>query len=101
MQTMPTIDYCPMDTLLSVKQVAFIFRVHPLTIRRYIKSGKLKAVRVGGNVRIKESDVQSFHADLQTASPQQSIIVNAKKPQEQQFSYNDPFLQLNGKGASL
>lgn len=90
-----------MDTLLSVKQVAFIFRVHPLTIRRYIKNGKLKAVRVGGNVRIKESDVQNFHAELQIATPQQSIIVNAKKSLEQQFSYNDPFLQLNGKGASL
>lgn len=90
-----------METLLSVKQVAYIFKVHPLTIRRYIKSGKLKAVRVGGNVRIKESDVQNFHADLTIAPPQQSIIVNAKKNQEQQFSNNDPFLQLNGKGASL
>ncbi|MDE2026725.1 MAG: helix-turn-helix domain-containing protein, partial [Patescibacteria group bacterium] len=77
------------------------FKVHQLTIRRYIKQGKLKAVRVGGNVRIKESDVQSFHAELQAAPPQQSIIVNAKRSQEQQFSPNDPFLQLNGKGASL
>jgi len=90
-----------MDALLSVKQVAYIFKVHPLTIRRYIKQGKLKAVRVGGNVRIKESDVQNFHADLQAAPPQQSIILNAKRATEQQFSGNDPFLQLNGKGASL
>lgn len=90
-----------METLLSVKQVAYIFKVHPLTIRRYIKNGKLKAIRVGGNVRIKESDVQNFHAELQIAPPQQSIIVNAKKVNEQQFSNNDPLLQLNGKGASL
>lgn len=90
-----------MEPLLSVKQVAFILKVHQLTIRRYIKQGKLKAVRVGGNVRIKESDLEKFHAELQAAPPQQSIIVNAKKFNEQQFSYNDPFFQLSGKGASI
>lgn len=90
-----------MEPLLSVKQVAFIFKVHPLTIRRYIKEGRLTAVRVGGNVRIKESDLQNFHSALTIASPQQSIILKAKKPKEFPFTNLDPLLRLAGKGASL
>ncbi len=96
-------DACTrMDTLLSVKQIAFIFKVHPLTVRRYIKEGRLKAVKVGGNVRIKEVDFQQFHKDLTTASPQQSIILKAKKYQlTKPFTTDDPFLRLQGRGASL
>lgn len=90
-----------MDNLLSVKQVAFIFKVHPLTIRRYIKEGKLLAIKVGGNVRIRESEVQKLHTNLTIAPPQQSIIIKAKQEKVQEFSNADPFLQLNGKGASL
>lgn len=90
-----------MDNFLSVKQVAFIFKVHPLTIRRYIREGKLQAVKVGGNVRIKESEVQKLHTTLTLAPRQQSIIITAKQQKEQEFNNSDPFLQLNGKGASL
>ncbi len=90
-----------MDNFLSVKQVAFIFKVHPLTIRRYIREGKLQAVKIGGNVRVKESEVQKLHTALTIAPPQQSIIIKAKQEKEQEFSNTDPFLQLNGKGASL
>lgn len=91
-----------MDTLLSVRQVAFILRVHQLTIRRYIKDGRLKAVKVGGNVRIKEQDLNTFHKDLSTATPQKSIIIKAKKSKvEKPFGSEDTFLQLSGRGASL
>ncbi|HSD98764.1 MAG TPA: helix-turn-helix domain-containing protein [Patescibacteria group bacterium] len=91
-----------MDSLLSVRQVAFILKVHQLTIRRYIKDGRLKAVKVGGNVRIKEQDLSSFHKDLFTATPQQAIIIKAKKGKvEKPFGYEDPFLKLSGRGASL
>lgn len=91
-----------MDSLLSVRQVAFILKVHQLTIRRYIKAGRLKAVKVGGNVRIKEADLQAFHRDLSTASPQQAIIIKAKKGKvEKPFGFDDPFLKLSGRGASI
>jgi excisionase family DNA binding protein len=91
-----------MDGLLSVKQIAFILKVHPLSIRRYIKQGKLKAVKVGGNVRIRDVDLREFHQELSSASPQQSIILHAKKGMiTKTFSQEDPFLRLSGRGASL
>lgn len=91
-----------MDSLLSVRQVAYILKVHQLTIRRYIKDGRLKAVKVGGNVRIREQDLNAFHRDLSTAPPQQAIIIKAKKSKvEKPFGFEDPFLKLSGRGASL
>lgn len=87
------------DNYYSVKQLAYIFKVHPLTIRRYITQGKLKAVHVGGNVRIPESELNLFN---QTVTPQPL----AQKPQEERlqakvFSEEDSLFQLEGKGASL
>lgn len=90
-----------MDGLLTVRQVAYILKVHHLTIRRYIRDGKLKAIRIGGNVRVKESDLQNFHTNLTMAPPQQQIIIRAKKHSAKLFSRFDPLLQLQGKGASL
>ena len=43
------------DTLFSVNQVSILLKVHPLTVRRYIKEGKLKAIRVAGNIRVPKS----------------------------------------------
>ncbi len=40
------------EILYSVNQVGLLLKVHPLTIRRYIKEGKLKAIKVAGNIRI-------------------------------------------------
>ena len=63
-----------MENLLNVNQVAFIIKVHPLTIRRYLKEGRLKAVRVGGNVRIKESQLNDFNKDFSsTPSKKQTV----------------------------
>ena len=52
-----------MENLLNVRQAAFILKVHPLSVRRYIQQKKLKAVKVGGNVRIKESELLEFNKD--------------------------------------
>lgn len=89
-----------MENLLNVNQVAFILKVHPLTIRRYIKEGKLKAVRVAGNVRIKESDLQAFSRDFGT-EPLSPVRATKKQQVMRTFDENDPFLKLKGRGASL
>ncbi len=91
-----------MDTLFNTNQAAFILKVHPLTIRRYIKTGKLKAVRVGGNVRIKEAELQEFQKVFtpkeQAAGPSSPF---RKQPPIKVFNSEDPFLRLKGRGASL
>lgn len=87
-----------MDNLFSVKQAAYILKVHPLTIRRYIKDERLKAVKVGGNVRIKESALAEFNKELVPVKPQFKTI---KKTSFKVFTEIDPLFQLQGKGAVL
>ena len=89
-----------MDTLFSVRQAAFMLKVHPLTIRRYIKKGSLKAVLIGGNVRIREKDLQDFHKEVSTSTTE-SVMRPQKLHLDKPFSLKDPFFRLLGKGASL
>lgn len=89
-----------MNNLLSVKQVAFILKVHPLTIRRYIRDKKLKAIKVGGNVRIEENSLQDFHKEVTTADQKPKIFKNTRLL-DKQFTQEDPFLRLEGRGAGL
>jgi len=48
------------DRLLTVPEVAERLRVHPITVRRLIKAGRLPAVRVGRAVRVRVEDVEAF-----------------------------------------
>ena len=48
------------DRLLTVNDVAERLQVHPITVRRHIKAGKLRAVRVGRSVRIREADLEEY-----------------------------------------
>jgi excisionase family DNA binding protein len=89
-----------MNNLLSVKQAAFILRVHPLTIRRYIKSKKLKAVKIGGNIRIEEDSLQNFHKDIESPE-QQPRIFKTSRISDKTFTQDDPLLRLQGRGAGL
>ena len=38
--------------LLTVQETAQMLRVHPMTVRRYISSGRLTAVRIGRRIRV-------------------------------------------------
>ena len=89
-----------MENLLNVKQAAYILKVHPLTIRRYIRDGKLKAVRAGGNVRIKESQLLDFNKDFSSAPSQKQVVKNRLIPAKT-FNTDDPLFRLKGRGASL
>ena len=46
--------------MLSVKQVAEMLSLTPRTIYKYIKSGKLKAYKIGYVWRIYEQDLEEF-----------------------------------------
>jgi len=89
-----------MDNLFSVKQAAYILKVHPLTVRRYIKEERLKAVKIGGNIRIKESSLAEFNKEF---TPNKQILKSlpSRKTTFKSFNEIDPLFQLQGKGASL
>src|SRR5262249_14753627 len=48
------------EELLTVAEVARICRVHEVTVRRNIRSGRLRAVRVGRRVRVSPLDLDLF-----------------------------------------
>ena len=45
---------------LTIKETARMLRVSPITIRRYIASGRLEAERVGRGIRIRPEAVERF-----------------------------------------
>ena len=49
-----------MSELLTTKEVARVFKCGPQTIRRYIKEGLLGALKLKGEYRISQEDVDSF-----------------------------------------
>lgn len=48
------------DELLTVKEVADRVKVHPETVRGWIRDGELEAVDIGGEYRIYQSDLDTF-----------------------------------------
>ena len=46
--------------LLTIKQVAGLENVSPRTVRRWITSGKLPAIRTGRMIRVCPDDLRSF-----------------------------------------
>lgn len=86
-----------MEELFTVSQIAENLKVHPITIRRYIKEGKLKAFRAGGNVRVSTADLKAF---TQSFVPK---IKNPKAPSkaEVNFSFDDPLFRLKARGLGM
>lgn len=50
----------------TVDQIAEILKIHPKTIQRYIREGKLKAVKMGKSWRVSGHDLSVF---TETAAP--------------------------------
>ena len=48
------------DPVLTVEGAADILQLHPFTVLKLIKKGKLKASRIGRVYRIRESAIDSF-----------------------------------------
>ena len=55
------------DPWLTVPQVSAELKIHPATVRSWVKSGRLAAVRVGRTWRVRRSEVD--RALLSDASP--------------------------------
>lgn len=51
----------------TVEQVAKILQITPETIRRYVRNGKLKAIKLGGKfIRVGKKDLDDFIVSMQT-----------------------------------
>jgi excisionase family DNA binding protein len=89
-----------MDDLLTVKQVAILLKVHPLTVRRYINEGKLKALKLVGNVRVSQQDLHNF-TQLYTPNAKPVKTQTTNTPATNPFTASDSLFRLKGRGLSL
>lgn len=87
------------ESFLTVNQAAIILKVHPLSIRRYIKEGKLAAIKAAGLVRIPQSALDNFGKEITGSSSLTKRSVRAAS--EQKFSLDDPIFRLKGRGLSI
>lgn len=54
------------NSFYTVEQVAQLLQVHWQTVLNYIKSGKLKAVRLGKGYRVAKEDLDDFFKENKT-----------------------------------
>ena len=60
------------DELLKITEVAAELKIHPDTVRRYIKDGKLTPTRLGGTrLRIRRSELNRFLAEGDQEEPKE------------------------------
>lgn len=88
-----------MEEFYTVNQASIVLKVHPLTIRRYIKEGKLKAYRAGGNIRISVNDLRAFTQNF--VIHQRQSRPSGDQQTIQSFSSDDPLFRLKGRGLSM
>ena len=55
-----------METLYTVEQVASRLQVHWQTVLTYIKSGRLRAVKLGRGYRVDPNDLEEFIESIKT-----------------------------------
>jgi excisionase family DNA binding protein len=58
----------PYPTMLTVDEVATVLRVHPRSIQRWAREGRVPSVRVGRSYRIARADVVRWMLDASSAS---------------------------------
>jgi excisionase family DNA binding protein len=53
--------------MYTVHELAEILSLHPKTVRRFIREGKIKATKIGREWRVRKEDLRDFaHAELST-----------------------------------
>lgn len=77
------------ERFLTTEQVANILQVHPFTILRLIKSGRLKGVKLGRVYRIKEADVNEFLEKSTTSKGKKEEKKETKQEEKTVFIEED------------
>lgn len=87
------------EKFFTTEQVANILQVHPFTILKFIKVGKLKGLKLGRVYRIKESDVKDFIENMMTGprqkkprleAPEAQVIQEPQVAEKETFELNQP-----------
>ena len=73
---------------MTVEEVARVCKVHPMTVRRHIAQGRLRATRVGRSVRVRQEDFGEY-----LGRPAESGIPAGKTGI---LKDDDPFWELEG-----
>jgi len=65
-----------MDEMLTVREVARLFHVHPNTLRRWSNNGRIRAYRITsrGDRRFKREEIARFLAELSPVKDNASRI---------------------------
>lgn len=71
-----------MEQYLTSEQVAKILQVHPFTVLKYLKSGRIEGVKMGRVYRIKESDIEKFLKGISTTPTKQKQPEPELKPKQ-------------------
>lgn len=84
------------EKILTPDQVSQILQVHPFTVLKFIKQGKLKASKLGRVYRIRESDLEGFLEQSSAREPKvkeesPNIIKKSKnKNKSSQINESEP-----------
>lgn len=71
-----------MEQFYTTEQVAKFLQVHPFTILKFIREGKLKGVKIGRVYRIMESDMTTFLHERMTIKTSKAEKPQNDKPRE-------------------
>jgi excisionase family DNA binding protein len=80
--------------LLTVQETAELLKVAPVTVRRYIASAQLAAVRVGRGMRVPKGEVEDF-AKPPESGRQQGNRPNRRRPPGV-LTWEDPLWNIVG-----
>lgn len=67
------------ERILTPEQVSQILQVHPFTVLKFIKQGRLKASKLGRVYRIRESDVDMFLDESSGSTKSMVKVVTERK----------------------
>lgn len=86
------------ERILTPDQVAQVLQVHPFTILKFIKQGKLKASKLGRVYRIRESEVERFlDQATNNSSKEKSIektLLKEKSQKQNSDQSTEPEVQM-------
>ncbi len=63
------------ETYFTVEQIAGLLQMHPKTVQRYIREGKLRAVKVGKGWRVSGHDLSVFTESVPPAAEHAPVAI--------------------------